>query len=399
MTSKLKLFSLYATQGIPYGFQNLISVIVRTWGSTYDKNAFIQLTYLPWVIRPLIAPHIENAGQSLLIKSLFSLGIIQFLTGIAVLNKSVNGLIILLLLSNCLASFYDIVVDKMAIAQRKDDVIDSSNAIQVIGYRCGALLSGGSLIYLGTKFFSNTLLESSLSPFIGSILIFSMAFFLWYEDKSTNEIIKTQENKYQNLRNAYDAILKHFKRNPTLYMLIFTYKAGESIGDNLFKHFIRDNGSSMLDITLLKIISESISILGSLIMVKTTKQSASVDKKRLSYWLVINIIPQLLRGIVVCNSSLHKFPILVVVSLIEHFIGGALTVACFNFMFSHVLENIEGTHYSVYAATEVLGKTLFGYLAFTLVDILGHPKTFIIAIVLSIVPLLFKQDQIRQDIF
>lgn len=122
-------------------------------------------------------------------------------------------------------------------------------------------------------------------------------------------------------------------------------------------------------------------------MIKNNKSTRkSTDTKQLQLFLALNIIPQCLRALVVCFPQFQHFVPVAIITLIEHFIGGAVTVACFNFMFSNVLPTIEGTHYAVFSSIEVLGKICASFVANYVVESVGFRGTFVSAIALSVVP-------------
>ena len=96
---QLQLFGLYVSQGAPYGFQaNVLPILFRDWGKSYNSNGLLYLSYLPWVMKPLAAPFLEKSNLSSVSKTLIISAIIQIMIAYAVMQKSSNSLIILYLI-------------------------------------------------------------------------------------------------------------------------------------------------------------------------------------------------------------------------------------------------------------------------------------------------------------
>ena len=79
---------------------------------------------------------------------------------------------------------------------------------------------------------------------------------------------------------------------------------------------------------------------------------------------------------------------IIVVSIMEHFAGGALTTAMFAFMMLRVDSAVGASHYTVLASIEVLGKMPTGLVAGFIATQLGYRSTFLLGTALSTVFLL-----------
>lgn len=397
--TQAQLLGLYVSQGAPAGFHTtIVPLLFRQWGKSYRVNAMAQLSYLPWVLKPLIAPYFESASLSVVSSTLMVSGLIQILIGIAVLRQASNEIMALLLAGNLCTALYDIFVDKLAIKQREQSKFDFANVFQVVGYKMGFLATGGLMLWLVSHFSrdGSKLSGFALSPIFAAGILLSMALWtsLAVPKVAAVEGMRASAVKLKAAhRKAYSAIWKHFTQHSALYVLLFMYKAGETIGDSLFKPFLRDQGFDLKSLASMNLLNEFVSIAGSLTMIGRAKsdRKGSNDSKQLRMFLMLNIIPQCLRAVIVCYTGAQQFLPVAGITLIENFIGGAVTVACFNFMFSNVLPGIEGTHYAVFSSVEVLGKILTGFLANLVVETIGFRHTFVSAIVLSLVPLLLLQ--------
>ena len=405
---QLQLFGLYVSQGAPYGFQaNVLPILFRDWGKSYNSNGLLYLSYLPWVMKPLAAPFLEKSNLSSVSKTLIISAIIQIMIAYAVMQKSSNSLIILYLISNTFTALYDILVDKLAIQQRSESEIDTANVFQVVGYKIGSLLSGSFIQLLVIQYFSADFRALVLSPLVASVTFLIMAIWtnrshhLSESSKLLHEAANSHQPDQSTLaaekphRAAYGMIWKHFCKHSAIYALLFTYKAGEQIGDSLFKTFLRDSGFNVAALSGSALLNDAVSIAGSLVMVGRAKKDRGSrgDINQLRWFLLLNIIPQCLRALVVWNKSAQEFVLVTAITIVENFIGGAVTVACFNFMFSHVLPDIEGTHYAVYASLEALGKIIVGASANFAVEQTGFRQVFVAAVALSLVPLLLSYSR------
>ena len=398
--SQAQLLGLYASQGAPAGFHtNLVPLLFREWKQSYRLNALAQLSYLPWVLKPLIAPQFEHATLVSVSKALFVSGLIQLLLYVSVNNKDTQNIIYLLFAANVSTALYDIFVDKLAIKKRSASDLDFANVFQVVGYKLGLMVTGGLVMYLTSHYFSGDFNMFALSPLISATLLMFMSGWTYltsttYPASARNAVDNDEPVQEQEIRvpalAAYKLIYTHLKQHIPLYLLLFTYKTGETIGDSLFKPFLKDNHFDLKSLSNLGVMNEVVSILGSLTMIRNKKQNrkAGADMHNLRKFLLLNIVPQCLRALVVCYAPAQQFFPVAAITLIEHFIGGAVTVACFNFMFSNVLERIEGTHYAVFSAIEVLGKIFTSFCANYVVEVVGFQKLFIAGIVLSFVPVL-----------
>ena len=92
--SQAQLLGLYVSQGAPAGFHtNLVPLLFREWKQSYRLNALAQLSYLPWVLKPLIAPQFEHATLVSVSKALFVSGLIQLLLYVSVNSKDTQNIL------------------------------------------------------------------------------------------------------------------------------------------------------------------------------------------------------------------------------------------------------------------------------------------------------------------
>jgi hypothetical protein len=399
LLSNAHIFIMYVVQGLPFGMQTDISpFLLKRWGYSYKSMGFVNLTFWPWVLKPLLAPYMEHAEMPALRLSLWALAALHCGVCAAAYCRSAPLLALALLLTNACAALYDILVDKQAIRIRSSEAnsggLDLTNSLQVVGYKLGGLMSG-SLVMSAAALSSPSPSDPAagllllLSPALSALCTAGLAVALSTGrfDESVSKNIESREGLSTAAAvptDTFSLLANHLKANASLYALVLTYKLGETIGDKLLKLFLQDRGMDLSGLAALNSWTDVVGILGSCATSLLPRQRTDLNK--LLFVLVLNIIPQMLRYLIVTNEQFQSMSALVVISSIEYFIGGAVTVSLFNVMFSSVLPGREGAHYSLLAALEVGGKLAAGSLAIFLVADLGFENLFLIAALSSVVP-------------
>lgn len=383
----MEIFFMYIVQGLPFGFQSdVCPYLLRHWGHSYGAAGMVNLTFWPWILKPIAAPFLEGASDSTLTGCLASLFCIHLVLFLAVWNRDVTLLTAFLFCSNVCAAVSDIIIDKRAITSRigqQEADVDLTNVMQVVGYKLGAAMSGSLVMTSAAAMVADPNVGMLLSPLlsaVGTAMLTARLFFGTHKSESA----VVQQTAPSSI-NALRAILSHARQNLLLYTLLLVYKLGETIGDKLLKLFIQEKGVNLSGLAVLNSYSDMISIMGSCASLFFPR-SKNNDRSNLVIVLCLNIFPQILRYFVVAFESFRNLYIIFIISAIEHFIGGSVTVALFNFMFSNTVIGIEGTHYSVYASLEVCGKLLAGSAALFLVPYWGFEVLFLVAVLSSFVP-------------
>ena len=161
---------LYFLQGLPYGLQSrFLPLYFRTHGMSLSNIGFFKLLLTPWMLKALWAPFVDHYGTKKQWLALSMLGLcITCVLGALTSPDVVFNLAIVLLLFNILTSTQDIAVDGLAIQILSTSELASGNVAQVVGYKLGAVFSGGLLIWLVEVF---NLTWSTLFLGIGCVYI------------------------------------------------------------------------------------------------------------------------------------------------------------------------------------------------------------------------------------
>ncbi|MGB4270627.1 MAG: MFS transporter [Spirochaetota bacterium] len=381
------LFLLYLTQGIRFGFQvTALPVLFRQSGVSLTMIGFSSLLALPWMLKIVWAPLVDRfwiAAFGRRKSWLMPLQIMIFMSAFSATHIDITSNPLLfaasIFIMNFCASIQDIAVDGLAIDILKETDLGYGNAIQVVGYKIGMLISGGFLVYL-----SSYLGWENVFYIICGIIAIPVLMLIPYKE---NVITKTKV-QYITINDIFVHIKQAVKQHGMVivFFLIATYKTGETFIDGMFKPFLVDLGFSASQIGLWQgMYGMAASIAGSI----TGGMLASHYGIFNGLWfsLLVRLIP--LCGEWYCTLNVPSHELIIMVTIAEHFFGGMLTTAMFAFMMYTVDKIIGATHYTILATIEVLGKSPGMWFSGLLADNFGYSYLFAIGVFLSIIPLVF----------
>jgi MFS family permease len=380
------LFLLYLTQGIPFGFQvTALPVLFRQSGVSLTMIGFSSLLALPWMLKIIWAPLVDRFWIAMFGRRkswLLPLQMMMFVLAYSATNIDITLNPVLfaatIFVMNFCASIQDIAVDGLAIDILKDNDLGYGNAIQVVGYKIGMLISGGFLVWL-----SAYLGWGNVFYVICGIVAIPVFLLIPYKEN----ILTQTKVKYITIKDIFVHITKAIKQHGMImiFLLIATYKTGETFIDGMFKPFLVDQGFSASQIGLWQgIYGMAASIVGSIIGGVLASRYGVV--KGLWVSLLVRLIP--LWGEWYCTLNVPSRELIIMVTIAEHFFGGMLTTAMFAFMMYTVDKIIGATHYTMLATIEVIGKSPGMWFSGLLADTFGYYHLFALGIILSIVPIL-----------
>jgi len=346
---------------------------------------FSSLLALPWMLKIIWAPLVDRFwiitfGRR---KSwLLPLQMMMFVLAYSATNIDITLNPVLfaatIFVMNFCASIQDIAVDGLAIDILKDNDLGYGNAIQVVGYKIGMLISGGFLVWL-----SAYLGWGNVFYVICGIVAIPVFLLIPYKEN----ILTQTKVKYITIKDIFVHITKAIKQHGMImiFLLIATYKTGETFIDGMFKPFLVDQGFSASQIGLWQgIYGMAASIVGSIIGGVLASRYGVV--KGLWVSLLVRLIP--LWGEWYCTLNVPSRELIIMVTIAEHFFGGMLTTAMFAFMMYTVDKIIGATHYTMLATIEVIGKSPGMWFSGLVADTFGYSHLFALGIILSIVPIL-----------
>ena len=293
------------------------------------------------------------------------------LSSLADPGEGTMTLLALVFAMNLVAATQDIAVDGLAVDILDADELGTGNAAQVVGYKAGMLLGGGIILWL-TSFLSweRLFLVMSLAAALPLALLASFK----ETDSDTGSVrridipgILAAAGRFFASRGSWWAV-----------SLIATYKLGEVMIDVMFKPFLVDSGFRRRRLDSGSVrghgrFSGGFAFRG---LFKDRRAQA------LGIALTLRVVPLVFEWWLTTVRPNASDVIMVTMS--EHFLGGALTTAMFAFMMSIVDREIGATHYTILASIEVAGKAPGGWISGIAAEASGYGAVFAAGIILSV---------------
>ncbi|MAQ13684.1 MAG: MFS transporter [Sandaracinus sp.] len=373
------LLALYFVQGLPFGFQaSALPIYLRDQGVSLRAIGWASMLALPWLAKVLWAPVVDAVWSPRVGRRRSWILPMQIhLAGTCLalaLTQSLTPLLVLVFAANLFAATMDVAVDGLAVSLLQENELGLGNTAQVVGFKLGMLTGGGLLVA-----WSATLGWQGLFVAMAGLIVAVAAFTVFQKEPAETAVEAAGDTPPVGrtiLRLLAD------RRVWALLIVVATYKLGESFADAMFKPFLLDRGYTVAQIGLWlgtwgMVFSLVGSVVGGLLasrfgLFPTLVFTASVRVVPLIGQLLLARDPELGDGVVIAVTSA------------EHFFGGALTTAMFAFMMSRVDPRIGGTHFTLLASVEVLGKLPIAPVAGEVAHAYGYLPVFTFAVVASV---------------
>lgn len=394
------LSSLYFVQGLPAGFQaTALPTYLYQAGVGKAALGYLGALALPWSLKVLWAPLVDAYWSPALGKRrswILPMQALLLLTCVAAALTPVPGSMTaflgLVMLMNLFAATMDIAVDGLAVDLLTPEELGHGNSSQVVGYKCGMLAGGGLLMWAASSLGWRVLLLA-MAGLVLLVLLFTLT---WREPEAEAAPDRGPEPEAPaaggpgKLRQAVGLLLRTVKVPGAGWVLLYvaTYKAGETLVDVMFKPFLIDAGYINKVGLWMGTYGMVASLLGSL--------AGGFLASRWSIWAALMVATALRAGPVVgewwlaaaqAAGHLTEGPVLAV-TIAEHFFGGALTTVVFAFMMARVDPRIGGSHFTLLATVEVIGKLAIAPASGHLAERMGYPGLFALGSGLSLAVLL-----------
>lgn len=375
------LFSLYLSQGLPFGYQaTALPVYLREKGISLTLIGFSTILALPWFLKVFWSPLVDtvwNSGIGRRRSWIIPLQILLFITIVSASFTSSMGITFLFInvfTMNLIAATQDIAVDGLAVDILGEHDLGYGNAAQVVGYKSGMIISGGLLVWL-TKYFA----WKTLFSVMAAVSILPLILVLFYNERGT----VAAAVKRVKLADVLEILVRSVERSSFRWLLFFvaTYKFGEIMIDVMYKPFLIDSGIAVSDIGLwVGTWGMGASIAGS--------AAGGFVASKLSVYRAV-FIASIMRLFPLVYVSVLTFMIpssyhVITATMFEHFFGGMLTTALFALMMFNSDRSIGATHYTLLAAVEVLGKTPGALVSGVLTERTGYSACFITGTLISL---------------
>jgi len=390
------LFFLYFSQGLPFGFQaTALPIYLRSQNVSLTTIGFAGALSIPWMLKIFFAPFVDRYSIKSVGRRKSWIIPLQCLLFITILfasyispGKNLALLLVSVFFMNLIAATQDIAVDGLAVDLLGPTELGHGNAVQVVGYKAGMLISGGVLVWLsGFWGWNGLFLSMALVSLIPLILI------LFYKEPVSDAACNAS---FYNIKDIINHVIEAFKLPFSVWLIVFiaTYKMGEIMIDMMFKPFLFDIGFMPSQIGLWTgTYGMAASIAGSL--------SGGFLVSKIFLWrslalaCILRIIPLAFEWYltIISPQELH----VILVTIAEHFFGGMLTTAMFAYMMWCVDKKIGATHYTIFASIEVFGKSPGALVSGQIAETFGYSTLFAMGTILSL-PVLFIITKLKKDL-
>lgn len=397
MNSKYVLLGgLYFVQGMPYGLQSgLLPIYLRSVGLSFTKISLAKMLYLPWILKVLWAPLVDQyyTKQTWLVLSMSGLGLACL--ACATMSPETNFMPVaaMLLLMNFFASVQDIAVDGLAIRLLGQHEIGYGNTIQVVAYKLGSVLAGGGLLSL------MHLLGWGILFLLLAIVYLLAVLYVWSASGLCLTLGRPSEDSQPRARtfNPWRILQELLCVPGTLWTagFVLLYKLGEQGATTMFPLFLLDHGFSPQQLGFWNgMVAMVFSITGSSLsgqLMSKQRQPLSLLKGLLLFRFCSLNFQTFLVFTYDAGASLFKGAAILSI-FVQHFTAGMITTLAFSAMMQCTQKadgSIQATHYSFLATLEVLGKLAFSASVGSLVDWLGFSSSFCCFLFLSFTSVLY----------
>jgi len=366
------LFSLYIAQAVPMSFfTTVVPVIMRQENYSLEAIGMLQLVKLPWVLKFLWAPVVDNSTRSLghykrwIFGSEFFYAAIIFAIGFFSLQADFSLIAVLMVLAVFASATQDIATDAFAIHILKKRERGYGNSMQSAGGFAGSLIGSGALLviyyYLGWFY---------LLLFLAAFVVMALVPLGFYKKPCHKLAAKDKEVRLKDIVT--------FFRIPGMYkwvLILFFYYSGIMGIMTLVKPYLVDLEYSVKDIGIMAGVAGTTTALVASIF-------AGYIVKKLGYGksMFIFLTISLLAGIYFYRLSLVPLPglHLIYTGIILLWIAyGASTVAMYTAAMDMVRPGREGTDFTLQIVITHLSGLLLGVAGGKFADIYGYSGAFL----------------------
>ncbi len=383
-TRKLALLSaLYFAEGLPFGFQaKALPLYLRAHDISLTAIGLVGALSAPWLAKALWAPLVDRyywpgfgRRKSWIIPMQLLLAATCAAASLVSPDNALGLLLFLVFLMNLFAATQDIAVDGLAVDLLGEDELGPGNAVQVVGYKLGMLMSGGLLVWASSWIgWSGLFLVMA-----GLVAATALACAAHREAPATGLASGGGEPTWNQVLSALWSSLR-LPGGMWILVVVGTYKVGETLNDAMFGLFLVDGPFTGAQVGLwLGSYGLIASLLGSVAGGLLARHRSFLSAVAIA--AAVRVIPLAAQ----CGLAAGEPSAGVVIAVVcaEGFFGGALTTAMFAFMMSRVDRRIGATHYTLLASVEVLGKMPTRLLSGAIAERIGYLATFGVGAALS----------------
>jgi len=372
------LFSLYIAQSIPMSFfSTVVPVIMRQENYSLASIGLLQLTKLPWIIKFLWAPIVDNNTKStkqirswIILSELFYALVILSI-GLFNLQTDFKLIVILMVVAFLTSATQDIAVDIFAILSLKPSERGLGNSMQ----------SGGS--FMGTFFGTGVLLIayyyfgwSNLLFLLAAFVVFALVPLLFYRKPLPIERAAKQR---VNLKDIYQFLFEKGRHKHILILLL--YYSGIIGILTMLKPYLVDLGYNVKDIALLS------GLFGTAVAAFFAFMGGFLIKKFGRIKSMYFFLSMSLATAIYFFFISQSVPTLLALYIGIGFLWGSYgisTVAIYTISMDRVRTGREGTDFTIQIVLTHFGSLIIAVLSGKVADFVGYSGLFGIEIILCL---------------
>ncbi|HLP73941.1 MAG TPA: MFS transporter [Bacteroidales bacterium] len=372
------LFSLYIAQSIPMSFfSTVVPVIMRQEKYSLQSIGLMQLIKLPWIIKFLWAPLIDNKARTssqlrrwILFSELFYAAVILSI-GFFNLQTDFRTIVILMVIAFLASATQDIAVDIFAILHLAPSERSIGNSMQSAGSFVGTLFGTGVML-IAYHYFGWTPLLLLLSLFV----LFAVVPALLYRKPVSKEISQKQRISFR------DIFLFFSEKGKGRRVLVLVFYYSGIIGIlTLLKPFLVDLGYNVKQIGFISgIFGTSVAVVSSFAGGLIVKKAGR--KTSMYLFLVLSLFAALMFRFVAGGSP--SLPAIYAATGLLWCAYGLSTVAVYTTSMDIVRKGREGTDFTIQIVITHLSSLIIAVTSGKLGDLLGYKKFFTIEIMLCV---------------
>jgi PAT family beta-lactamase induction signal transducer AmpG len=376
------LTSLYLSQGLPNGFfTQALPVLLRHYNFSLAAIGLISLLSLTWAFKFVWSPLVDQYGsnrfgyrRSWIVPLQLMAVVLLILTSF--INPQYTPMLIvsIALLANVIAATQDVATDALAIDMLTPEERGIGNGIQISGYRIGMILGGGVVLMVFDHFgWGSTFWMLSILMLAGSLPI-----ILYREPPHLIPSAVTPDR-----RHYMSLVLDSFRR-PQMglwFVVLMTYKAGDSLGSVMLRPFLVDRGLQLTDIGwMIGTVGFSAGLGGAIVgglVLNQVGRTRSMVVFGLMHMLSMGLYALSAAGLGT-ESWLYGF------CALEYFAGSLASVALYAHMMDRCRVEASATDYTVQASTLALATSVVGAASGFLASSVGYTMLFMLSAALGL---------------
>jgi predicted MFS family arabinose efflux permease len=291
--------------------------------------------------------------------------------------RALGWLVLGSLATNLFAATQDIATDGLAVEQLSEAERGLGNGVQVAGYRVGMIVGGSGILVLLDAWGWHL----ALGVMCGLLALLALP--IWLHREAPVQVGPTEK-----------APLLSFLQRPgglSWLAVLIAYKFGDAVATAMFKPLMVDSGLTISEIGWLAGGLGSVSgMLGALVGGALFGRLGA--KRALVTFGIASASSLCAYAAFGTHVGAHGFALL---TILEHLVGGAATVALFATMMSHCRAGHEGSDYTIQASIVVLATGIGAAVSGFLAEVLGYSLLFLVASGLAVMGALFAGSRVE----